>query len=69
VIAGIIFGLALHGVMQYVVLPLSFVRMSSAPTPPGQLVNQLLIHALGVGVPIALAARHWAPVDGTPSIP
>lgn len=59
-ICGIAFGVAVHLFMQTIVLPLSAVRMSTAPTPFGQLVNQYLIHALGVGLPIALAARQWA---------
>ncbi len=60
IVCGIGFGVAVLLVMRNVVLPLSAVRMGTAPMPWPQLANQLLIHALGVGLPIALAARRWA---------
>jgi uncharacterized membrane protein YagU involved in acid resistance len=60
IVCGIAFGICVHLFMQNVVLPLSFIRMRTTPTPWPQLANQLFIHALGVGLPIALAARRWA---------
>jgi hypothetical protein len=53
---GPLYGLGVYGVMTYVVLPLSAGRFAPRDWP--QVVNQLLIHALGVGLPAALAA--WA---------
>jgi hypothetical protein len=56
VLAGVLYGLAVFAVMNLVVLPLS-----AAPprnTPSGAvLVNGLLIHAFGVGLPAAWSAR------------
>lgn len=63
IVCGIAFGLAVYLFMQNVVLPLSAIRVRTTPTPLPQLMNQWLIHALGVGLPIALAARHWASRD------
>jgi hypothetical protein len=55
--AGIAFGLAVWVFMYYVVLPITFGRPNTLPALP-QLLNQLGIHALGVGLPIAwFAAR------------
>lgn len=59
VICGLAFGIGVHLFMQNVVLPLSAVRMRTTPTPWPELANQWLIHAFGVGLPIALAARYW----------
>jgi hypothetical protein len=60
VICGIAFGLCVWAFMQYVVLPLSLVRRSGATPPLPLLMNQLVIHALGVGLPIALFASRSA---------
>jgi hypothetical protein len=51
VICGLAFGLAVFFFMQHVVLPLSAFRIS--PNRSLFPVNGLLIHALGVGLPIA----------------
>lgn len=54
---GLAFGLAVWAFMYLVVLPTTFGRPFAAPALP-QLINQLGIHALGVGLPIAwFAAR------------
>lgn len=53
--AGIAYGVAVYFAMQYVVLPLSAFRAGAFQWP--SLVNGILIHALGVGLPIALIAR------------
>lgn len=58
-LCGPAFGIAVHLFMQHVVLPLSLVRMRATPPSFGEVANQYLIHALGIGLPIALAARHW----------
>jgi hypothetical protein len=54
-VAGPVYGLAAYLVMNYVVIPLSAAR-SSRPSLP-VLVNGLLIHAIGVGIPSVVAAR------------
>ena len=54
-VAGPIYGLGAYAVMNYVVIPLSAAR-SSRPSWP-VLINGLLIHAIGVGVPSVVAAR------------
>ncbi len=57
---GVAYGIAIHGVMNYVVLPLSaFPGSGKSPSLP-MLIGGLFIHAFGVGVPIALAARRFA---------
>jgi hypothetical protein len=55
-VSGIVFGLGVWAFMRFVVIPLSLVHMGHPP--PVLVLNQLLIHAFGVGLPIAwLAAR------------
>lgn len=56
---GLAFGLAVWVFMYYVVLPITFSRPNTIPALP-QLINQLAIHALGVGLPIALWAARSA---------
>jgi hypothetical protein len=56
VICGLLYGLVAYGVMNLVVLPLSKVGGPSMPATP-VLVNGLLIHMFGVGLPSALFAR------------
>ncbi len=55
-LAGPLYGLAAYFVMNGVVLPLSAAPPGSFPDGP-VLVNGLLIHAFGVGLPAALFAR------------
>jgi uncharacterized membrane protein YagU involved in acid resistance len=52
---GPLYGLAVYVVMNYVVLPLSAAATGTPSWPV--LLNGLLIHALGVGLPSALFAR------------
>jgi hypothetical protein len=60
---GPLYGLAVYGVMNFVVLPLS--ALPPTPLPTGAvLLNGLLIHAFGVGLPSALFARATAPRYG-----
>lgn len=59
VISGLIFGIAAHFVMQYVVIPLSAIRSFPAWPPLGSLLNSLIGHALLVGLPVALIAA-WS---------
>lgn len=68
VILGMLYGLVVFAVMNFIVLPLSAAPPRSAPSG-AVLVNGLLIHAFGVGLPSALSAA-WAsrqrPTDLTP---
>ena len=50
------YGVAVFWAMYYIVLPLSALN-ASPPYPLPTLVNGLLIHMLGVGLPAALSAR------------
>jgi hypothetical protein len=59
---GLAFGVAVFAVMSFVVIPLSRIG-ASVPSLP-LVVNGVLAHALLVGLPIALAARHFL---GTPA--
>lgn len=59
-LSGPTYGLGLFAVMQFVVLPLS--ATGGGDHPQGQfLIGGLLIHAFGVGLPIALIARGLSP--------
>jgi hypothetical protein len=52
---GPLYGLAVFAVMNLVVIPLSAIGARSLSA--GELLNGLLVHALGVGLPAALSAR------------
>jgi uncharacterized membrane protein YagU involved in acid resistance len=54
VICGLLYGVAAYGVMNFIVLPLS--KAGPPSLPPPVLVNGLLIHVFGVGLPSALFA-------------
>ena len=53
IICGMLFGLCVWATMQYVIVPLSLVRMGGGPQLNWMLLNMLAIHMFGVGVPIA----------------
>jgi hypothetical protein len=53
---GPLYGLVAYWVMNFIVLPLSAAASGGSP-PTAVLANGLLIHAFGVGLPSALAAR------------
>lgn len=55
VVAGLLYGLAVYAVMNYVVLPLSAAGRGPFALPV--FVNGVLIHAFGVGLPTALFVR------------
>ena len=54
---GPLYGLAVHLVMHYGVVPLSAVTRAPGPMPLVVHVNQWLIHAFGIGLVTALFAR------------
>jgi uncharacterized membrane protein YagU involved in acid resistance len=59
-LSGATYGLAIFAIMQVVVLPMSAAG-GAGNAPEGQfLLGALLIHAFGVGVPIALIAKRFA---------
>jgi hypothetical protein len=64
-IYGPLYGLLVYAVMNFVVIPLSAIAARSPST--GVLLNGLLIHALGVGLPAALSARAAATMAPTPA--
>jgi hypothetical protein len=59
VASGLLFGLSVWAFMYHVVLPITFGRAYAMPAWP-QFANQLAIHALGVGLPIAYFAARSA---------
>jgi len=59
VISGIVYGIAAHFVMQFVVIPLSAIGWRSTPFDSGSFANSIIGHALLVGLPIALIAS-WS---------
>lgn len=56
VICGLFYGLVVYAVMNLVVIPLSRIGGPAMPAAP-LLVNGILIHLFGVGLPAALFAR------------
>lgn len=56
VVMGILYGVGAYFFMNYVVLPLSAIRAGGAAPWPS-FINGVLIHAFGVGLPIALVTR------------
>ena len=61
ILCGLLYGICVYFVMQYVVVPLSLVTRGTATPPAIMLINAYGIHMLGVGLPIALCAARWAP--------
>lgn len=59
VLVGLAFGVGVWGFMYFVVLPATFGRPYVTPALP-QFINQLGIHAIGVGLPIAWFASRSA---------
>jgi len=60
-VCGPIYGVLVHLVMHYGVVPLSAVTRAPGPMPLVVQVNQYLIHAFGIGLVAALFARAAAP--------
>ena len=57
---GLLYGVAVYFVMNYVVLPLSAFPQRPASFALAPFLNGVIGHALFVGLPIALIARHSA---------
>ena len=64
---GPLYGIVAWAVMMYIVLPLSAVTIHPRPLPV--IVNGLLIHAFGVGLPSALFARAVGAASGAAAPP
>ncbi len=62
---GPVYGLLVYAVMNFVVVPLSAAVTGGASLPV--IVNGLLIHVLGVGLPSALWVSAGRPASGTAS--
>jgi hypothetical protein len=60
VIWGLLYGIGAYFVMNYVVIPLSAIGPVSATPPLSVFLSGLAIHALGIGLPIALFTRRSA---------
>jgi hypothetical protein len=60
-LAGPVYGVLVYLFMNLVVLPLSALHRAPDLTPSVSLLNQLLIHMFGIGVPSALFARAAKP--------
>jgi hypothetical protein len=59
VICGVLYGVCIYLIMNLVVLPLSAISFKmSYPWP--SLIGGLLIHMLGIGLPIALVVRRYS---------
>jgi hypothetical protein len=63
-IYGPLYGLLVYAVMNLIVIPLS--AIGAGPRSTSGLVNGLLIHALGVGLPAAVSARAARVGSGMP---
>ena len=56
-VCGILYGIAAYFVMNFVVIPLSAIPPRTAPIPLPVMINGVLIHMFGVGLPTAFFAR------------
>jgi hypothetical protein len=59
-ICGVVYGLLIYVFMNYVVVPLSAAPFKGNTPSTATLVTGLLIHMLGIGLPIALATRRYS---------
>jgi len=56
---GALYGMVVYSVMNAIVVPLSNVPARTSARPTILIVSELLFHMIGVGIPIALAARKF----------
>ena len=59
IICGVLYGVGVYLFMNFVVLPLSAIPFKMS-YPLASLVGGLLIHMLGIGLPIALVVRRYS---------
>lgn len=62
-VCGVLYGALVYALMNYVVVPLSAAPFKGGTPPTVTLVTGLLIHMLGIGLPIALATRRFSRSD------
>lgn len=65
-VTGPLYGLAVYAVMNYIVIPLSAAPGAGGIPPTPVLVNGLLIHIFGVGIPAVFFARLALGRNGAP---
>lgn len=58
-VCGVVYGVLIYALMNYVVVPLSAAPPRGTP-PPVVLVTGLLVHMFFIGLPIALFARRYS---------
>lgn len=56
-VCGVVYGLLIFALMNYAVIPLSRAPFGAPPPDSPAFSTGLLVHVLGIGLPIALAAR------------
>ncbi|HVF68082.1 MAG TPA: hypothetical protein VM914_10480 [Pyrinomonadaceae bacterium] len=62
-VCGIVYGLLIFAAMNYVVIPLSAAPFGAPPPSSPAFGTGLLVHMLGIGLPIALATRRFSRGD------
>ena len=60
VICGLLYGVAVYFVMNYIVIPLSAIGPRTGPAPWAVFLSGLIVHAFLIGLPIALFAKRSA---------
>jgi uncharacterized membrane protein YagU involved in acid resistance len=60
VICGLLYGVAVYFVMNYIVIPLSAIGPSTSSIPWAVFLSGLIVHAFLIGLPIALFAKRSA---------
>lgn len=58
--AGLLYGVAVYIFMSYIVLPMSAYHVKLALPPIAQLVRDVIVHMLLVGLPISLMVRKYS---------
>jgi hypothetical protein len=59
-VCGVVYGLLIFALMNYVVIPLSAAPFGAPPPGSPAFNTGILVHMLGIGLPIALAARRYS---------
>jgi hypothetical protein len=62
-VCGVLFGACVYAFMNFVVVPLSAAPFRGSTPSTATWVTGLLIHMFGIGLPIALATRHYSRGD------
>lgn len=62
-VCGVVYGLVIFAFMNYVVIPLSAAPFGAPPPSSPAFSVGILVHMLGIGLPIALATRRFSRSD------